>query len=278
MTTLMRAGLVLPSLLFFALVSACGGGAKPSDGSSSAGGSNAAAGTGTGVTTGGNGSSPAGGSNGGSGNGAGSDSGGSNGTAGSSNGTAGSNGGSGSSGGAAVVYPKPGALTDETGADLWLRYPKVALPARLAEYQAALTHVVSSGSGASTQAATEELVKGLSGLTGNTVTLGEAVQGPGAVVIGTPAKSALITELSLANELSALGPEGYIVRNAKLQNQNVLAVAANTELGVLYGSFALLRQLATHRPLSEISLVSSPKIKNRLLNHWDNLNGTIERG
>jgi len=162
--------------------------------------------------------------------------------------------------------------------DLWLRYPRVTLPARLAEYQTALTHVVSSGSGASTQAATEELVKGLSGLTGNTVTVVEAVQGAGAVVIGTPAKSTLIAELSLSTELSALGPEGYIVRNAKLQNQNVLAVAANTELGVLYGSFALLRQLATHRPLAEISLSSSPKIKNRLLNHWDNLNGTIERG
>jgi len=278
-----RAGFVLPSLLCLALGSACSGGTKPSDGSSSAAGATSAGGMGPGASAGGNHSSQAGGSNGGSGNGAGSDSGGSNGTAGSGSGTAGSGNstagsGSGSAGGAGLAYPFPSSLTDETGADLWLRYPKVALPVRLAEYQAALTHVVSSGSGATTQAATEELVKGLSGLTGKTVTLGEAVQGAGAVVIGTPAKSALITELSLANELSALGTDGFIVRNAKLQNQNVLAVAANSELGVLYGSFALLRQLATHRPLSEISLTSSPKIKNRLLNHWDNLNGTIERG
>jgi alpha-glucuronidase len=270
--------------LCLALGSACGGGSQPSTGGSGAG-APSSAGSGSGVAAGGNGSSPAGAGNGSSGssNGAGSSSAGSDGTAGSSNATGGTGtgsggSGSGSAGGPSIVYPTPGSLTDETGADLWLRYPRVVLPVRLAEYQAALTHVVSSGSGATTQAATEELVKGLSGLTGNTVTLSDTVQGPGAVVIGTPAKSTLIAGLPLASELSALGSDGYIVRSAKLQDQTVLAVAASTELGVLYGSFALLRQLATHRPLSEISLASSPKIKNRLLNHWDNLNGTIERG
>ncbi|HEX2674571.1 MAG TPA: alpha-glucuronidase family glycosyl hydrolase, partial [Polyangiaceae bacterium] len=240
LATLIRAGLVLPSLLCLALGSACGGGSQPSTGGSGAG-APSSAGSGSGVAAGGNGSSPAGAGNGSSGssNGAGSSSAGSDGTAGSSNATGGTGtgsggSGSGSAGGPSIVYPTPGSLTDETGADLWLRYPRVVLPVRLAEYQAALTHVVSSGSGATTQAATEELVKGLSGLTGNTVTLSDTVQGPGAVVIGTPAKSTLIAGLPLASELSALGSDGYIVRSAKLQDQTVLAVAASTELGVLY--------------------------------------------
>jgi len=181
-------------------------------------------------------------------------------------------------GSAGSGYPTPASPVDETGADLWLRYPQVSLPARLAEYQAAFSHVVNSGGNESTQAATEELSKGLSGLTGKTIEVTDAVQGAGAVVIGTPAKSTLIAGLSWASELSELGSDGYIVRSAKLGDRDVTAVAANTEVGILYGSFALLRQLATHHPLSELSLKSSPKIKNRLLNHWDNLNGTIERG
>ena len=259
---LVRCSFVVPGLLCLALGSACSS-AKKANGPSAAG-SSATAGNGSGGDTAGRDGSLAGGSNVG-----GSNAGGDNG------GSSGGNGTSGSAGG----YPVPDSPpADETGANLWLRYPKVTLPARLAEYQAAFTHVVSSAGGASTQAATDELIQGLSGLTGTTVTLAAAVQGAGAVVVGTPTTSPLIAGLPLVSELTALGPDGFLVRSAKLQDQNVIAVAANTELGVLYGSFALLRQLATHRALSEISLTGSPKIKNRLLNHWDNLNGTVERG
>ena len=180
--------------------------------------------------------------------------------------------------GAEETYPLPSSLPDETGADLWLRYPKVPVPGRLAQYQAAFTHVVSSGGGPSTQAATDELVQGLSGLTGTSVMLAAAVQGAGAVVVGTPTTSTLIAGLPLASELAALGSDGYLVRATELQGQSLIAVAASTEIGVLYGSFALLRHLATHSAIAGLSLTGSPKIKNRLLNHWDNRDGTVERG
>jgi alpha-glucuronidase len=171
----------------------------------------------------------------------------------------------------------PTSLPNETGANLWLRYPKVPIPKRLAEYQAAFTQVVSLGGAATTEAAKAELVQGLSGLTGNTVKAATAVDGPGAVVLGTvtaePFKS-----LSLATRVSALGPEGYLVESAQVQGQTVIAVAGNTEIGVLYGSFALLRHLESHGSLASLSLSGSPKIKNRILNHWDNLDRTVERG
>jgi alpha-glucuronidase len=258
LATLIRTGFVLPGLLCLVLGSACSSDKEP-NGSNTAGTTNTAGDGSSGDAAGGEGAI-AGGSTGGSANG--------------SSGSGNPGGTNGNAGG----YPVPSELPDETGADLWLRYPRVSLPERLAEYQAAFTHVVSDGGTASTHAATDELLLGLSGLTGNDVTLSATVQGAGAIVVGTPKTSALIAGLPLANELAALGPDGYVVRSSELQDRSVIAVAANTELGVLYGTFALLRQLATHRPLSEISLTSSPKIKNRLLNHWDNLNGTIERG
>ena len=57
-------------------------------------------------------------------------------------------------------------------------------------------------------------------------------------------------------------------------NNNV--IQANTELGVLYGVYELLRRQKTNQPLTNI--VSNPSYELRLLNHWDNLDGTIERG
>src|SRR6185295_10909964 len=48
--------------------------------------------------------------------------------------------------GSTEPYPLPesGSLKDEDGSSLWLRYPKVPIPGRLAEYQAAFKQVVSS--------------------------------------------------------------------------------------------------------------------------------------
>jgi alpha-glucuronidase len=63
-----------------------------------------------------------------------------------------------------------------------------------------------------------------------------------------------------------------------IQSQECIVIAANTDIGVLYGVFRFLRHLQTHKPLDDLSIISAPKIKHRMLNHWDNLDGTIERG
>ncbi|WP_437318234.1 alpha-glucuronidase family glycosyl hydrolase [Sorangium sp. So ce385] len=257
--TIRRAPLLLVGLLGVALASACssGGGDGPNGttgsggGSSSAGGSTEATGpTSTSVGSGGGATTGAGG------DGA---------------------GGEGGMLGSDEEYPLPDSLPDETGADLWLRYPKVPIPRRLAEYQAAFKRVVKSGSGASLDIAEAELVKGLSGLTGGAVETGAAVDGPGAVVIGTAA-SDIIKGLPLAARLGDLGPEGYLVEAADVGGQSVIAVAGNTEVGVLYGAYALLRHLQSHSALAGLSLAGSPKIEHRILNHWDNLDRSVERG
>ncbi|WP_437730214.1 alpha-glucuronidase family glycosyl hydrolase [Sorangium sp. So ce1335] len=186
-------------------------------------------------------------------------------------------GGSGGALGCDEEYPAPDSLPDETGADLWLRYPKVTIPGCVAEYQAALKRVVKPGSGATLDIAEAELVKGLSGLTGAAVDTGAAVEGPGAVVIGT-ATADIIKDLPLAARLGDLGPDGYLVEAADVGGQPVIAVAGNTEVGVLYGTFALLRHLQSHRTLAGLSLTGKPRIEHRILNHWDNLDRSVERG
>ncbi len=185
--------------------------------------------------------------------------------------------GSGGQVGSDEPYPLPDSLPDETGAQLWLRYPEVAIPGRLAEYRAALKRVVSTADGATTNLAEKELEKGLSGLTGATVAT-EATLGEGAVVIGTPTTSTIIAGLPLAARLAPLGPEGYLVEQAMVEGVPAIVVAGNTERGVLYGSFALLRHLQSHSTLKGLALSGTPRIKRRILNHWDNLDRSVERG
>ncbi|WP_394662850.1 alpha-glucuronidase family glycosyl hydrolase [uncultured Sphingomonas sp.] len=75
-----------------------------------------------------------------------------------------------------------------------------------------------------------------------------------------------------------LGDEGYLVRNVTLNGQRVVVVAGNSDRGALYGAFALIRHLATGGKTDTLNLRSAPKVKLRVLNHWDNLDGSIERG
>src|SRR6185436_3378805 len=172
---------------------------------------------------------------------------------------------------------------DEDGSRLWLRYQQVPRADRLAEYRAALTHVVRAGSSAPLQAAQSELVSGLGGLLGAAVPVADQPTGNGAVVLGTPASSAIVRELALrrlalGRRLTAVGGEGYVVQVADVGGRSAVVVAANTDVGVLRGSFALLRHLQTHRAVAGLTLTAAPKIQRRLLNHWDNLDGTVERG
>ncbi|MBP9019842.1 MAG: alpha-glucuronidase, partial [Bacteroidales bacterium] len=49
-------------------------------------------------------------------------------------------------------------------------------------------------------------------------------------------------------------------------------IQANTEWGILYGVYELLRRQQSGKPICEE--VCNPSYERRLLNHWDNLDGT----
>ncbi|WP_199269720.1 alpha-glucuronidase [Mucilaginibacter lacusdianchii] len=53
-------------------------------------------------------------------------------------------------------------------------------------------------------------------------------------------------------------------------------ITARTEAGILYGAFDLMRRQQTGQ--STITIATNPSYERRILNHWDNLNGSIERG
>ena len=167
---------------------------------------------------------------------------------------------------------------DEDGSRLWLRYPKVSSPGRLAEYRAALGHVVRAGRSATLQAAQAELVDGLGGLLGMDVAVADAPSGDAAVVLGTPASSSIVRGLAFGRRLQDVGSEGYLVEAAAVGGHTAIVIAANSDIGVLHGSFALLRHLQMQLPVAGLRLHGAPKIERRLLDHWDNLDGSVERG
>ena len=163
----------------------------------------------------------------------------------------------------------------EDGYDLWLRYRPVE-QRWLAPYRAGAAALLPRGASPTIVAATNELERGLTGLLGKPVPVATAGTAGGTIVFGTPASSPLIK--SLAPSLASLGNEGYLIRSLTAQGHNVTVIAANSDVGVLYGAFAFLKLIQTRQAIDRLDVASTPRLMVRILDHWDNLNGTQERG
>ena len=163
----------------------------------------------------------------------------------------------------------------EDGYDLWLRYRPVEKHWR-AHYRTAAQSIVPAGSSETIAAAREELAHGLGRMLRESISVEATVNCDGAILLGTPSTSATIASLNLP--LKDMGTEGYLIRSAQLNHHKVIVIAANADIGVLYGAFAFLRMMQTRALPDSIDVASKPRIQHRMLDHWDNLDGTMERG
>ncbi|AOL21290.1 alpha-glucuronidase family glycosyl hydrolase [Xanthomonas citri pv. malvacearum] len=160
----------------------------------------------------------------------------------------------------------------EDGYDLWLRYQPLANAAQLRDSASQLVVV---GDSPTLHAARDELARGLQGLLGSTPPRVDAVTQDGALVLGA-ASAPQIAALKL--NAGQLGRDGYLIRSAEIDGHRVTAIVGGSDIGVLYGTFHLLRLLQTGQSLAALDVRTSPRLQLRMLNHWDNLDGLVERG
>ena len=169
----------------------------------------------------------------------------------------------------------PTAVSADTGYDLWLGYRPVS-GQRAADLRAHARAVVVGRGSPTLDAAREELLRGLRGTLGTAPEPTNMAGVDGAILIGTPASLPAIAALRLP--LAGLSDEGFAIRSVSLGGHRMTAIAANTDIGVLYGVYAWLARMRTGAPLDDIDLTSVPKLKLRMLDHWDNIDGTAGRG
>jgi alpha-glucuronidase len=160
----------------------------------------------------------------------------------------------------------------EDGYDLWLRYRPIEAP-QAAVYRSFATEVVAAP-GASLAA--RELLRGMTGLLMVTPSVTSRITRDGAIVLQPPGAAAGLG--APPKDLATLGSDGYLIRSITVDGHRATLIAANSKIGLLYGAFGFLRLMQTRRPLEVLDLRESPRMPHRILNHWDNLDGTIERG
>jgi alpha-glucuronidase len=181
----------------------------------------------------------------------------------------------------------PASARAETGYDAWLRYAPISDAGVRARYDGLPAAIVVVGEGDSVvlRAARDELIRGVRGALGRTLRVEPVLPHEGAIVLGTSrALKARLPAAALPASLTPLADDGYIIKTVLVGGAPRLVIAAANERGVLYGAFALLRKIALGQPLGQVGVgvgvdeTQTPYAPVRMLNHWDNLDGTIERG
>lgn len=166
----------------------------------------------------------------------------------------------------------------EDGYDLWLRYRLIASTPRRADVARHATELVVAGNSPTMDAVRREFAAALPGLLGASVPTTARVSRDGAILVGTPAASPAIAALGLATALAAVGDEGFVIRTMRVNGRRTTVVAANRDVATLTGTFRLLRAMQTNQPLGAFNVTESPKVRLRVLDHWDNLDRSVERG
>jgi alpha-glucuronidase len=172
----------------------------------------------------------------------------------------------------------PATVWADDGYGLWLKYDRISDDSRLKEYRHMIQALVVPGNSATSQVVRDELHKGLSGLLGKDVPSEAPGRTANAVIAVIPKYYRQAKLQGVRGRLKSPGPEGYAISTLTVKGAIAIVISAENDLGLIYGAFHFLRLLQTRVPLRDVGIVSTPKVRYRLLNHWDNLDGSVERG
>lgn len=139
--------------------------------------------------------------------------------------------------------------------------------------------IVAKGTSSIFRVAVEELRNGLSSMVGiEPQVVQETKQTINAVWLGTLEDEEFRRQLVGGEETELVHPEGYVIRSDAHGGPFRVCIIGKTDYGVLYGAFHFLRLLQMGENIAHLSIVEQPKNRLRMINHWDNMDGSIERG
>lgn len=120
------------------------------------------------------------------------------------------------------------------------------------------------------QNSVKELQEAFAGMVGRGLTLRQDSSA------GTGAAQACTAE---GREIRLVHREGMKAESYHLYcEKGDIVIEASDSRGILYGAFDLIRQVKMENPLHTLDRTNAPLMPMRMLDHWDNMDGSIERG
>ncbi|OAS23463.1 alpha-glucuronidase family glycosyl hydrolase [Paenibacillus oryzisoli] len=160
-----------------------------------------------------------------------------------------------------------------SGYQAWLGYRQL-LPGDRYDQYADYSRIHVTEKDAVIQTAVSELIYGLEGILGVKPEI--VAQEKHVIAIGTFGNNPVVDRIVTPEKIARIGQEGYVIITDK--ENACVAVGATSSNGVIYGTFHLLRLLSTGSDINELDIVENPINRLRMINQWDNMDGSVERG
>lgn len=160
------------------------------------------------------------------------------------------------------------------GYKLWLDYAKVENETLRQSYAKQIMSIVYQTESPVIQKAIKELQMAVKLLVSENITTAHTTSESTNTVVLAFGRDRAISNLKVARELAELGKDGYMIRTIAGKTY----ILGNTDKGVLYGVFNLIRLMQTNSCIASLDIKQKPTYDVRILNHWDNLNRSVERG
>lgn len=162
--------------------------------------------------------------------------------------------------------------------DLWLGYSEIGNREVLENFRNATSSIYFEEGEQMLEASQKELVRGLRSLLGQDPVFTKSINASNSMVVARTSMLEKSIKNALKSDINQIGKEGFIIETIPYRGKEMIVITAGDDHGILYGTFRFLQYIKSKRPLSELRISETPKINLRLLNHWDNLDRTVERG
>ncbi|MFY0628046.1 MAG: alpha-glucuronidase [Reichenbachiella sp.] len=172
----------------------------------------------------------------------------------------------------------PFSALSEDGHDLWLRYKFIEIEKTRNNYSDQIPTIHLPGKSETHDLIKKELITSMEGMLGTNIPFSQANVEGNQLIIGTKSSLKNTVLREAIDNYEDLGEEGYLIKTIEVDQSVKTVISANSNIGLLYGTFHLLRLMQNQEEISSLNILEIPKIDIRMLNHWDNLDRTSERG
>ncbi|MDQ2084866.1 alpha-glucuronidase family glycosyl hydrolase [Herbivorax sp. ANBcel31] len=160
----------------------------------------------------------------------------------------------------------------------WLKYKKIKNVKLLDIYITQCKDIITEIDTPIVNSAKAELSNGFYGMLGIKPSVSKKPEGSAFIVLGILGRNEYIDNEVLASEKDKVYKDGYLIKTINKNGKKYIAIASKTEKGILYGAYAFLRLMQMQKDIDDLLIIDNPHNLLRIVNHWDNIDGSIERG
>ncbi len=159
----------------------------------------------------------------------------------------------------------------------WLQYKEIDDASLVERYASYGQRVAVGGVSPVLQSAANECVRGMTSMIGVEPTVSDRITRDATLIIGTKDQVSLEDYGIRTNPFPQLPDDGYVIQTANVGG-GVLLLLGKTDRGALYAVHHLLRLMQLRKPVDELAIAEGSRNNVRMINHWDNMDGSVERG